>query len=74
MLLAGGKVLEWNGVPTTQWNSGFLTPAANTTGDSVNQDPGDPGGGCDLVGVSLLRLGMLLYVGCLFAKAYPQDF
>ena len=37
-------------------------------------DPGDPGGECDVFGVFLLLPGMLLCVGCLVAKAYPQDF
>lgn len=37
-------------------------------------DSGDPGGKCDVIGVFLLMLGMLLCVGCPVARTYPTGF
>ena len=73
MLEIGGARFRFENGSDNSSEKRVLAPPISGGGLAL-PDSGDPGGMCDVIGVFLLLLGMLLCVGCPVARTYPQDF
>ena len=82
MLIAPWRGLD-SRVPSREWASTKLVgakgvwnpnPGAGVATAAPFRGSGVPGGKRDVISVSSTAAGMLLYVGCPVARAYPQEF